>query len=157
MCISRLLSPSRATSLPPHLVPICDDAGINRFRQQPIETISLAPISRLPSQTLLCAVIRPKRSRCQMEHSNSSVKALLLNHTINASLEPNPDHTVSDEPFTTQQLIRIFTVTIVVYPILLTFCTVGNILSFVVLIREKRKGSTNIYMTSMVISDFFIL
>ncbi|OQV16712.1 hypothetical protein BV898_09221 [Hypsibius exemplaris] len=43
------------------------------------------------------------------------------------------------------------------YPLLLACCTIGNVLNLIVLFREKPKGSTNVYMMSVAISDLFVL
>ncbi|XP_055348037.1 uncharacterized protein LOC129595146 isoform X1 [Paramacrobiotus metropolitanus] len=42
---------------------------------------------------------------------------------------------------------------IVCYPILLALCTIGNSLNLTVLFSEKRKTSTNCYMTAMAVGD----
>ena len=82
-----------------------------------------------------------------------------VNATINVGLDNNThiNNVSIREPYTIQQIGHAFAVSYISFPILLACCTTGNILSLVVLAQEKRKGSTNIYMTSMVVSDFFVL
>ncbi|XP_055344733.1 uncharacterized protein LOC129592670 [Paramacrobiotus metropolitanus] len=46
---------------------------------------------------------------------------------------------------------------IVLYPLLLASCTIGNTLNLIVLICEKRKASTNCYMTAVALADIVIL
>ncbi|OQV25027.1 hypothetical protein BV898_01234 [Hypsibius exemplaris] len=60
-------------------------------------------------------------------------------------------------PYTEAQFLGSYMMEFCVYPILLTVCTVGNVINLTILLKESPKGSTNVYMTAVAVASLFVL
>ncbi|XP_055347679.1 uncharacterized protein LOC129594852 [Paramacrobiotus metropolitanus] len=59
--------------------------------------------------------------------------------------------------FTWAQRDQANIMSIVLYPLLLTACTIGNVLNLIVLISSKRQKTTNSYMIAVAVADIIVL
>ncbi|OQV16708.1 hypothetical protein BV898_09218 [Hypsibius exemplaris] len=106
------------------------------------ETAHLSNLSYVNVSLLLAHLPRASSNGNHFNVTNSS-------SSMNTTLNPLD--------YSKEQLQMIQLVLGPLYPILLACCTIGNVLNLIVLFREKTKGSTNVYMMSVAISDLFIL